>query len=206
MDPRNGILIAEAVTARLSKLAPAHTEEFKKRAAEFEAQLKAKITEWETTLKPYAGKPVVAYHDEWSYFTSWAGLNEIGTIESKPGVQPTPEGVVKLVALMKQQKARIILMAPYDPNRIASEIAKKTKASVIVARTEPGVSTPPKTYIAVFDELVGKLKSAEKTTSVRKQNHVQTKKPKQKSQPQPKPSQTSEPEPESKQQPNQNSI
>ena len=157
LDPRNGVVVAHAIAARLALLDPPQAAEYNKRAGEFEKRLNGKIAVWEKVLKRFAGKSVVSYHAGWTYFIAWAGMEEIATIEIKPGVQATPESVVTLIGLMKAKKCRLILMEPFEPNRVAQRIAKKTKAQIVVARTEPGVSSTPRSYIAVIDELIGKL-------------------------------------------------
>jgi zinc/manganese transport system substrate-binding protein len=160
VDPRNGIVLANAIAERLAKLDPGKAADFKKRAAAYGTDLKKHIEQWEKDLKPLAGISVITYHKSWIYFLDWAHFKEAGTVEPKPGIPPSPEHVVQLIRLMKQQKIKLILMEPYYPKGVSQDVAQQTGAKLLVLPTEVKGNAEAKTYIDMFDQIVKQLKAA----------------------------------------------
>lgn len=161
LDPRNGLIFAQEVSDKLSKLEPKKAGDFKKRANDYIDDLKKHIQSWELALKPVSGKSVVTYHKSWTYFSSWIGFKEEEYIEPKPGFPPSPEHIVKLIEKMKEKKIQLILMEPHYPKETAAHIAKATGAKLLILPTEVYGSLEAKTYIALFDQIVQKLKTIE---------------------------------------------
>jgi zinc/manganese transport system substrate-binding protein len=160
VDPRNGIILANAIVERLSKIEPSKAADFRKRADAFIADLKKHIEQWDKDLKPFAGTSVVTYHKSWIYFLDWAHFKEAATVEPKPGIPPSPEHVVQLIDLMKKQKIKLILMEPFYPKGVAQDIAQKTGAKLLVLPAEVKGTSDAKTYFDVFDQIIKQVKSA----------------------------------------------
>lgn len=162
LDPRNGAKIAWAISEKLSKLDPAKGKEYAKRADAYVKELESRIQSWEKRLKPWAGKPVATYHKSWTYFTSWVGMKEEGTVEPKPGIPPTPEHVVKLVRELKEKKVGLILIEPYYPKGTAEHVAAQAGAKVLVLPTEVRATPEATTYVGVFDRIIALLEGSGK--------------------------------------------
>jgi zinc/manganese transport system substrate-binding protein len=160
LDPRNGIILANAIAERLAKIDPAKAEDFRKRAAAYSADLKKHIEQWDKELKPFAGTSVVTYHKSWIYFLDWAHFKEAATVEPKPGIPPSPEHVVQLIQLMKQQKIRLILKEPFYPKGVAQDVAQQTGAKLLVLPAEVKGSSEAKTYVDMFEQIVKEVKAA----------------------------------------------
>lgn len=154
LDPRNGGVYAKALAERLGVLDPSHAADYKKRAGDYVAKLDTKIQEWQTALKPLYGTQVITYHKSWIYFTEWIGLKEVGYVEPKPGITPSPEHTVKLIMLMKEKKLGLILMEPFYPKGVAAEVAKQAKAKLLVLPSEVNGSPDATTYFGVFDTIM----------------------------------------------------
>jgi zinc/manganese transport system substrate-binding protein len=160
VDPRNGIILANAIVERLSKIEPSKAADFRKRADAFIADLKKHIEQWDKELKPFAGTTVVTYHKSWIYFLDWAHFKEAATVEPKPGIPPSPEHVVQLIDLMKKQKIKLILMEPFYPKGVAQDVAQQTGAKLLVLPVEVKGNSEAKTYIDVFDQIIKQVKTA----------------------------------------------
>lgn len=161
LDPRNGVKVARGIAERLGKLDPENAGHYKKRAETYVKELEAQIGAWTSQYLPLLkGKPIVTYHRSWIYFTGWAGLNEVDRIEPKPGIQPSPAHVVKLIGTIRQQQIKLIMMEPFYPKGVAEDIAGKSGAKLMVLPAEVQGTPEAKTYIAVFESILKSLKSA----------------------------------------------
>lgn len=160
LDPRNGLLIARGIAARLIKIDPENKEVYEQNFKSFVSALTLKISEWETQLEPFRGTEVVTYHKLWSYFLNWSGLKLAGTIEPKPGVPPTPSHTAEIISTMEREDVRLVIAANYYPQKTASIIAEKGGATFIslpvMVEGQDGINT----YIELFDALTGQITSA----------------------------------------------
>jgi zinc/manganese transport system substrate-binding protein len=150
-DPRNGLLIARGIAQRLSQLDPANEKLFQANLEKLQANLKARIAEWEKTLAPYKGTPVVTFHRSWVYLLAWAGLTGVGYIEPKPGIQPNPTHVAGVLGLIKERKVPLILQEDWYSAAVAELLAKKTGATVVRV---PGMAAPNQTYADTMGAVV----------------------------------------------------
>ncbi|MEZ6196643.1 MAG: metal ABC transporter substrate-binding protein [Planctomycetota bacterium] len=102
---------------------------------------------------------LVTYHRTWSYFESAFGFEVVGTVESKPGVEPSPVHLVRLAELAKEKNARIVLSPPYYPSRNVEGAASRIGAAARILPTQPGESAAAKDLVsmldAIFDEIEG---------------------------------------------------
>jgi zinc/manganese transport system substrate-binding protein len=160
LDPRNGLLIAEGIAERLKSIDPDNSQLYIQNLQEFTAKLKEQIKLWEEKLKPLDGTNVVTYHKSWVYFTAWAGFKEIGYIEPKPGIPPSPSHIAGLVKSMQDKNLKLILSESFYPQKTANLVAQKTGAILLVLPTmvdrENGVSK----YSDLFETIVNKIINA----------------------------------------------
>lgn len=160
LDPRNGLIMARAIEARLGELLPAERAVFAQRTAAFAQRLADAEKRWDAALAPYKGTKIVTYHRSWANFVERFGLNVIGYIEPKPGIPPPPRHIVDLIAEMRKQQIKVILVEPYFDLRTPESIARETGASVLVMPPSVGGVRGITDYIGLFDYDVRLLVSA----------------------------------------------
>src|SRR5665647_73110 len=90
LDPKNAEIITGTILEALARIDPANAASYEANRLAFLARLKAKLAEWEATLAPLKGMPIVAYHNSWPYFARRFRLDFFAFIETKPGVPPSP--------------------------------------------------------------------------------------------------------------------
>jgi zinc/manganese transport system substrate-binding protein len=142
--------------------APQHKAEFARNRDAYLAKLNAKITEWEKEAKPLKGLKFIAYHEEWNYFAARFGLDFFGTVELRPGIDPTPRHIEELIAAMKAQHVPIVIREPQFPEKVPKRIAEQTGATMITLPIMPGGVPHTETYIKMMDYIVHTMVAAEK--------------------------------------------
>lgn len=158
-DPQNAKRCASAIADVLARVDAAHAAEYRKNAAAFAARLDAKIAEWDKRMAPLRGAPVVVYHRSWVYLLDWLGLAEVGSLEPKPGIPPTPAHIAQLLGDMRAKNAKIILQESFYPDATSHLLADKTGAAVIEI---PGGPAADKTYADWMDDLLNRMLAAGK--------------------------------------------
>ena len=89
-------------------------------------------------MLPFKGQSVVAYHDSWPYFAHRFGFNIDIFLEPKPGIPPSPSHLAEVIAQMKAQKIKAIIVEPFHNRKIAEKVAASTGAKVVDFAQYPG--------------------------------------------------------------------
>ena len=152
-DPVNGKIAAQRIADGLSKLDPVGAEAYRKNLDAFAGKLDTKMTEWQKTLAPFAGRQIVAYHNTWPYFANRFGLKIDLFLEPKPGIPPTPASLAEVISKMKAEHIRVIIIEPYQNRKTAATVAAETGAVVVPVSQYPVTGG----YIELMDSIVNAL-------------------------------------------------
>ncbi len=164
LDPANGRRIAQTIKDKLGQLSPADRAYFDQRYAEFDKKLAAAESRWDAAMGPFKGTKIVTYHRSWPNFMERFGLNVIGYVEPKPGIPPTTSHTIDLIAEMKKQGVKLIVVEPYFDSKTPQAISKQVGGEVLVLAPSVGGSKEATDYIALFDYDVNAVVAALKRT------------------------------------------
>ena len=162
LDPVLAKTAIQNIYNALVAIAPQHQADFARNRDAYLAKLDAKIAEWEMKTAPLKGTKFVSYHNHWVYFVKRFGMEYFGTIELKPGVDPTPRHIEELVSSMKAAHVPIVVREPQFPEKVPALIAKQTGATLVKLPIMPGGVPHTDTYIEMMDYIVHSLVDAVK--------------------------------------------
>jgi ABC-type Zn uptake system ZnuABC Zn-binding protein ZnuA len=165
LDPANGRRIAQTIKDKLAQLAPADRAFFEQQYAAFDKKLAAAESRWDAMMAPYKGTKIVTYHRSWPNFMERFGLNVIGYVEPKPGIPPTTSHTIELIAEMKKQGVKVIVVEPYFDSKTPIAITKQVGGEVLVLAPSVGGSKEATDYITLFDYDVSAVVAALKRTT-----------------------------------------
>jgi zinc/manganese transport system substrate-binding protein len=154
LDPVLAKIAVNNICDALVAVAPDHAADFQKNRDAYLAQLDAKIAGWQTALAPFKGTKFVSYHEHWPYFAARFGFVYFGTIELKPGIDPTPRHIEELIGAMKAEHVPLVVREPQFPEKVPALIAQQTGAKLVTLPIMPGGVPDTKTYIAELDYIV----------------------------------------------------
>lgn len=160
LDPNNGRLIAQAIQRKLGDLSPNDRAYFAQRYADFDKRLAAAEKRWDATLAPYKGTKIVTYHRSWPNFMDRFGLDVIGYVEPKPGIPPSPTHTMELIAEMKRQGVKLVVMESYFDAKTPEKIAAQVGGKVVTLAPSVGGEKPATDYIQLFEYNVNTLAAA----------------------------------------------
>jgi len=156
-DPENAKTVARTIADSFAALSPKEAGVFKANLDKFNSRLDTKIAEWRKALAPYAGRRIVSYHNSWPYFFERFGLQGHLFLEPKPGIPPSPSHLAEVIATMKNERIKIIIVEPHVNHRAAELVAARTDATVLDFASYPGGKNVPDDYIGWMDSLVQAL-------------------------------------------------
>jgi zinc/manganese transport system substrate-binding protein len=168
LDPRGGRWIADRVLAGLCAVDPASKELFTARHGELVKKLDEATARWSALAAAWKGAPVVTYHQEFDYLIAAYGLARVGTIESKPGIPPTPNHVAELVEAMKRAQCRTVLTAIWSNNDSVARVAEAAGAKVVELPNMCGGIAGTDSWIAMMDLVHQRLAAALAPAEARK--------------------------------------
>jgi zinc/manganese transport system substrate-binding protein len=159
-DPIIAKAVAQHIAQSFSALDAANAAFYETNYRKFEATVNAKLQEWGAALLPFKSQNAVAYHDSWVYFAHRFGINIDIFLEPKPGIPPSPSHLTEVIAQMKAQKIKVILVEPFHDRRIAEKVASATGAKVVDFAQFPGALPGTDNYVKLIDALVSRLAAA----------------------------------------------
>lgn len=160
LDPVLAKTAIKNIHNALVEFAPQHQAEFTRNRDVYLAKLDAKIGEWEKEAKPLKGAKFVSYHEHWPYFADRFGMDYFGTIELRPGIDPTARHVEQLIASMKAEHVRIVVREPQFPEKVPKRIAEQTGATMVTLPIMPGGVPHTGTYIEMMDYIIHTMVTA----------------------------------------------
>jgi ABC-type Zn uptake system ZnuABC Zn-binding protein ZnuA len=151
LDPANGRRVAQAIQAKLAQLDPADAAYFQSRYEDFDKRLAEGEKRWDAAMAPYKGLKIVTYHRSWPNFAKRFNLDVVGYVEPRPGIPPSPSHTIELIAEMKRQNVKIMLIEPYFDLKTPQSIGRETGAQVLVMPPSVGGEKEITDYIKLFD-------------------------------------------------------
>ena len=145
------------VTPEKYQLDPENRADYEKNLAAFNARVDAKLKEWAPMVARMKGIKVATYHKSWTYMSQWLGLEEIGYVEPKPGIPTDPQHLARLIAVMKQEGAQLLLVEDFYNKSVASLVAQKAGAKMLTLPTDVGATPQIKDWFSLVETVLKAL-------------------------------------------------
>jgi ABC-type Zn uptake system ZnuABC Zn-binding protein ZnuA len=160
LDPGQAPAVTATILEGLARVAPQHRAAFEQNRQAFLARLEQAMARWSQALAPARGARAVAYHNDWIYLFHRFGIVQVGTIEERPGIPPSPGHLARLVHTMKEQGVKVVIVEPWSDQRLAGRIAQEAGARLVVLNAKLGQSSGPDAYLASTEANVAALAQA----------------------------------------------
>ncbi len=157
LDPHRLLRIGEALAERLARVDPANAAAYRAGFADFAGRWRSAIGRWEKAAAPLRGVPVLVHHGSFAYLTHWLGMPEIGTLEPKPGVEPSSGQLATLLERQRARPARLVLRAAYQPAAASDWFASRAAIPAVVLPYTVGGSPAAQDLFGLFDDSIARL-------------------------------------------------
>ena len=160
LDPRNIARLVQPLAARLATLDPANAAQYQARAQDFAARWSAALQRWGQQGAPLKNVAVVEHHKNMAYLLNWLGMRSLGTLEPKPGVEPSAAHLNQLLARLQQQPARMVLYAGYQDAAPSRWLAEHARITAVELPFTVGGNAQAKDLFSLFDDTLARLLAA----------------------------------------------
>lgn len=157
LDPRNVLKVGEKLAARMAELDAANAAAYQAGHAAFASRWQAAIVRWEKEAAPLKGLPVLVHHQSFAYLSHWLGLKEVGSLEPKPGIEPTSGQLSALLVQQQRQPARLVLRTAYQQEGPSQWISSKTGMPAVLLPYTVGGTPEAKDLFGLFDDTIQRL-------------------------------------------------
>lgn len=121
LDPRNAMVIANAIARALMDIDPANAATFARNAARLEDRIRALDAELAAALTPLAGRPYVVFHDGYRHLQERYGLGPVLALTVAPDRPLTPRALGRIRDATRSHTLRCLFTEPqFNPRALAS--------------------------------------------------------------------------------------
>jgi ABC-type Zn uptake system ZnuABC Zn-binding protein ZnuA len=160
LDPVLARTAVQNIYNALVGFAPQYEADFTRNRDAYLATLDAKIKKWEAMAAPLKGAKFISYHEEWEYFAKAFDMEVFGTVELKPGIDPTARHIEELIVSMKAEHVPIVVREPQFPEKVPRLVAEQTGAKLVTLPIMPGGVPHTDTYIDMMDYIIRTMVAA----------------------------------------------
>jgi zinc/manganese transport system substrate-binding protein len=160
LDARNMIPVARELARRLGAIDSANAATYTTRADAFARAWSRSLAAWGQRAARLKGMPVIVHHKSWIYLIRWLGLDEVASLEAKPGIPPTAAHLNDVLRLARSRSVKVILRTPYEPPEASEWLSGKTGIPALVLPYTVERDAKAGALRALFDETIALLERA----------------------------------------------
>lgn len=158
LDPANGAAIAVAIAKELSKIDPAHADQYAQNLKNLLASLTALRNDLEKKVAPVRTKPYIVFHDAYQYLEAGLALNAVGSITVSPDQKPGAKRLHDIEDKIRNTGAVCIFAEPQFRPAIIEAIVADT--GIRVGTLDPlgaGITAGPDAYQQILSQNIDAL-------------------------------------------------
>lgn len=160
LNPHNVLLVSKELAKRLAFIDKANASFYQKQLARFTSRWQRAITRWEKEAIHMKGGRVVVHHKAFNYLLNWLKLEQVASLEPKPGIPPTASHLERLLQQLKANPANVIIRAPYESDDASVWLSQKTNTPAIQLPYTIEKDTESGDLFALFNQTIKLLKKA----------------------------------------------
>jgi len=132
LNPHNILLVAQEIHKRLLIIDPDNTSYYNNKFEMFNTKWQEAIIRWQNNAAELKGKPILFHHKSFSYLIEWLELNQIGSLEPRPGMPPTTSHLNGLLKTIESNPVELIIRTPYDSSKASEWMTEKTNIPNVI--------------------------------------------------------------------------
>ncbi len=152
--------VAKGLSDKLAEVDAAHAADYKARYQQFNTKWTAAMQKWAAKGKPLNGVAVVSSHKGWSYMYRWLGMQEVATLEPKPGIPPSAAHLEEVLSGLKLKPAKMVVFAAYQDRRPADWLADHAGIPAVQLPFSVGGVAGTDDLFGLFDVTLDRLLAA----------------------------------------------
>ena len=162
LDPRNIARVAEALAKRLAELDPQGASGYAARYQAFDTQWSEAQRKWLQQAAPLKGVALMEHHRNMSYLVNWLGMRSEGSLEPKPGIEPSAAHLNAVLKTVQARPIKLVVHMTYQDGRAAQWLGQNAHVPVVALPATVGGSENAKDLFSLYDDILSRLLAAVK--------------------------------------------
>ena len=158
--PRQVQLAANEIAARLAEADPAGKAEYEQRLTEFTTRWTAATARWLELGAPLKRVGVIQHHVNYSYLFQFLGMRLAGTLEPRPGVEPTSSHLNDLIAQQQRDPAKLIVRSSYHSSTASEWLAEHAGIPAVLLPASVGGTEKARDLFSMYDDAIQRMLAA----------------------------------------------
>lgn len=126
LDPRNAVIVARALGARLAVVDPMNKAIYADNVQAFAAKMADFDRNLMVRLAPFSGRGFAVYHEGYQHFVSRYGLHQLDYVTFTPEQRPGAKHIQQLRSILAKEGI-CLFMEPYNEQQSMRDLAEELK-------------------------------------------------------------------------------
>jgi zinc/manganese transport system substrate-binding protein len=144
----------------MAQLDPENTGFYQSQLEAFTQSWQGNLQRWQKQAAPLRGVKVWYQHDGYPYMNAWLGLNPVGVLEPRPGVEPSSRQLAEVLQRQQSLQGRMVIASAYMNDAPSKWLSDKANIPVVVLPFTVGGNEQVKTLSALYDDTLQRLLAA----------------------------------------------
>ena len=145
VSPKQAALMVGNIAEALARMDPGRAESYRANGKDYQRKLENLFEEMKAVVGQSSNRKVLTVHDSFGYLARDLGWQVMGSIQSRPGVEPSPRDMARLIRLIKKERVAAIITEPQYSDKAARTLARETGTAILllesVATGQPAAGT-----------------------------------------------------------------
>jgi len=156
-NQKNILLVAKALHQRMVELDATNSAYYDDQFKQFQGRWKKALKHWRKLTRPLKHLNIVVHHDSWIYLRDYLNLNQLATLEDKPGLPPTSGHLTDLLKKMQVKPAEVIFHAAYQPDKATFWLSKRTGIAAVTLPFTVGGTKQASNLYNLYEDTFNRL-------------------------------------------------
>jgi zinc transport system substrate-binding protein len=145
VSPKQAALMVRNIAEGLARVDPGRASYYRANGKNYQQKLEKLFEEMKALADRSPNKKVLPIHNSFDYLARDLGWQVVGTIQTQPGVEPSPRNMARLIKTIRKEGVGVIITEPQYSDKTARSLARETGAALLplesVAAGKPAADT-----------------------------------------------------------------
>ncbi len=146
VSPASGPVMARNIAAAFAHADPEHADLYHARAKAYATELEALAARLAREAGALRGIPVVSYHPDVAYLADFYGLEVVGSLEPKAGIEPTAGHLAELARRAQGAGVKLVIYHQAQSSKLPERFARQIGAVAVQFANMVGATREIRTF------------------------------------------------------------
>jgi zinc transport system substrate-binding protein len=132
VSPKQAALMVRNIAEGLARTDPGRAESYRANGRDYQRKLENLFGEMKALADRSPNRKVLPVHSSFDYLARDLGWQVVGSIQTQPGVEPSPQHMARLITIIRKEGVAAIITEPQYTDKTARTLARETGAAILL--------------------------------------------------------------------------